>query len=52
MEVVKYLQKNKVTLFGMMETRVKISKVDRITQRFGAVWQFADNYSKAETGRL
>lgn len=51
LEVGKFLKDNKVVLAGIIETRVKLPKAEKI-RSLGYSWTFSDNYTMAENGRI
>lgn len=51
-EANKVLKNNKVVLAGLLETRVKQQKADRVRSSFGSNMEFVDNYGMAVNGRM
>lgn len=51
-EVSKFLRTNKVSLIGLVETRIKQANAGRIRKYFGSSWSFVDNYLDAVNGHI
>ncbi|XP_010694718.1 uncharacterized protein LOC104907481 [Beta vulgaris subsp. vulgaris] len=51
-EVKSFLVVNKLNIFALTETRVKLANKDRIRKKFGGSWQWGDNYSHSSKGRI
>ncbi|XP_074282854.1 uncharacterized protein LOC141607401 [Silene latifolia] len=51
-DIRRFLHINKIGLFGLVETRVKIKNKDRIQAGFGSPWQIIDNSEVKDSGRI
>lgn len=51
-EVKKLLHNKQIKLAGLIETRVKYHKVDRILNNFTPGWGYLHNYQSASNGRI
>ncbi|XP_010683670.1 uncharacterized protein LOC104898313 [Beta vulgaris subsp. vulgaris] len=51
-EVKYFLVVNKLNIFALTETRVKLANKDRMRKKFGGSWQWGDNYSHSSKGRI
>lgn len=51
-EVCSYLHSFDVPIVALLETRVKKHNADRIRSKFGNKWEFADNYTHHDNGRI
>ena len=51
-EVKRFLNHNHVHICGLFETRVKESRFDIISAKFGGNWNWATNYSFSRKGRI
>ena len=51
-EVRRNLNRNKITLACLVETRVKVSKASKIKNKMGNKWCWRDNYSCSPRGRI
>ncbi|XP_074277741.1 uncharacterized protein LOC141601364 [Silene latifolia] len=51
-DIRRFLHINKVSLFGLVETRVKIKNNDRIQARFSSPWKVIDNSEVKDSGRI
>lgn len=47
-----YLAKNKITITGILETRVKENKCKACINNIAKGWDYAHNYTEAENGRI
>ncbi|XP_074305347.1 uncharacterized protein LOC141640442 [Silene latifolia] len=51
-DIRRFLHINKLSLFGLVETRVKIKNKDRIQAGFSSPWQIIDNSEVKDSGRI
>ncbi|XP_074300467.1 uncharacterized protein LOC141631738 [Silene latifolia] len=51
-DIRRFLHINKIGLFGLVETRVKIKNKARIQDGFGRPWQIIDNSEIKDSGRI
>lgn len=47
-----FLLKNKVSIMGCLETKVKDKKVAKVKRKFEGEWTIYDNYTVAPKGRI
>lgn len=51
-EVTSFIAINKLTIFALTETRVRLSNKDKVQKKFGKCWKWGDNYSHSPRGRI
>lgn len=51
-EVSHFLKAQDIDVMGIMETRIKHTKVARVMKYFGAKWDWCSNYHYSSKGRL
>lgn len=51
-EMRKYLNKHRITLAGILETRVKEAKFNNSITMIAKGWSFAHNYAQVVNGRI
>ncbi|KAK9714227.1 hypothetical protein RND81_06G080100 [Saponaria officinalis] len=51
-EIKWFLHKNKVELFGLLETKIRSSGINKLAAVLGSSWSFCTNYSCNEKGRV
>ena len=51
-EVINFIQQNKVSLIGLVETKVKSMNFQKITRRINKHWQWRNNISHHYNGRI
>src|SRR4051812_6361294 len=52
LEVAAHLNKQQVSCYALLETRVKINKAEDIRKAFGQHWDYSDNYEHHQNGRI